>query len=274
MAKHFTPYSEIVMCHVNFSLGTDRSGKTTIAMTYAPAAGELAIVTCPAVTLWPRCSGDGNYGTMWGPSDITKAKYTLDLTDGPINDADNTHFADFMLWMEKVDDALLDFVTVSQLKVLGRKNLTRDEVKMLQIRSIRPKYDKLTGTLTGHCINLSTSKFAWDGMGGKYARYVTVCDHLGATVPNGAVSPGDVVAATIYGNQVYTGVGGDKFGIHWSFQDVSVICQRSNLEQKTEVSAFMNTDWSFGRPYLDQVSELGKTTFNDTDQFGTEAVAV
>ena len=37
-------------------------------------------------------------------------------------------------------------------------------------------------------------------------------------------------------------VGGDKFGIHWSFQDVSVVCQRANLEQKTEVSAFMDTD--------------------------------
>ena len=88
--------------------------------------------------------------------------------------------------------------------------------------------------------------------------------------------PGDVVAATIYGNQVYTGVGGDKFGIHWAFQDVSVICQRANLEAKTEVNAFMNQDWSYGRPYVDQVSELGATT-NATSQFDetpTQAIAV
>lgn len=269
--KHFTEFREILVHNINFTLGTDRSGKATIVMTYAPAGGELAIVSCPAVTMWPRCTGDGNYGTMWGPADITKAKYTLDLTDGQINDANNEHFAAFSEFMEAVDDRLLDFVTSNQLKVLGRKNLSRDEVKMLQIRSIRPKYDKITGTLSGHSINLSTSKFAWDGMGGKYARQITVCDHQGATVPNGTVSPGDVVAATIYGNQVYTGVGGDKFGIHWGFQDVSVICQRSNMEQKKEVAAFMGTDWSFGRPYVDQVSEVGK--YDATDQFGTEAVA-
>ena len=62
---------------------------------------------------------------------------------------------------------------------LSRKNLTRDEVKMLQIRSVRPKYDKHSGALNGHNINLSTPKYAWDGMGGKYARYITVCDHKG-----------------------------------------------------------------------------------------------
>ena len=99
---------------------------------------------------------------------------------------------------------------------------------------------------------------------------------FGAALVSSTKLPGDVVAATIYGNQVYTGVGGDKFGIHWAFQDVSVICQRANLEAKTEVNAFMNQDWSYGRPYVDQVSELGATT-NATSQFDetpTQAIAV
>ena len=255
MTKHYIPYGDLAISQINFTIGQDRSGRTTISMTYAPAGGEVAMVTAPAVTMWPRCTGDGNYGTMWGPQDVTKAKFTLDLTDSPINEVPNDNFADFAKALEQIDDKLLDFVTENQLKILGRKNLSREEVKMLQIRSVRPKYDKVSGSLNGHTLNLSTSKFAWDGMGGKYARKVTICDHKGQTIPNGTVQPGDVVAATIYGNQVYTGVGGDKFGIHWSFNDVSVICQRANLEMKTEVTAFTGSSWGFGRAYVDQVSE-------------------
>ena len=257
--KHFLPFARLDPSQIIFTLGADRNGKVTVSMSYDPAGGDVALVTAPAITLWPRCSGDGNFGTMWGPTDVSKAKFTLDLSDTMINEQPNEEFKAFRAKMETIDELLLDFVTQNQLKILGRKNLSREEVKMLQIRSVRPKYDKHSGTLNGHSINLSTSKFAWDGMGGKYARQVTVCDHKGVAIPSGVVAPGDVVAATIYANQVYTGVGGDKFGIHWSFQDVSVICQRANLERKTEVRAFMETDWAYSKPYVDQVSEITST---------------
>jgi hypothetical protein len=253
--KHFLRYNQFAPEQVQFSLG-ERNGKVQIAMTYAPAGGEVALVTAPAVTSWPRVSGDGNFGTMWGPSDVTKAKYTLDLNDAPINEKPNADFEDFKAKLEAIDERLLDFVTDNQLKILGRKNLSREEVKMLQIRSVRPKFDKHSGTLNGYTVSLSTAKFAWDGMGGKYARQITICDHQGHTVPHGQVTPGDVVAATIYAQQVYTGVGGDKFGIQWSFQDVSVVCQRVHLAQKAEVSAFVDVDWAFAKPYTDQVSEI------------------
>ena len=265
MSKYFYPLNALDETNIQFALGTDRSGKPMVSMRIEPNGAEVAMVTCAAVTQWPRCTGDGNFGTMWGPTDPTKAKYTLDLTDAPINEQPNADYAIFKEKMESIDDALLDFVTENQLKILGRKNLSRDEVKMLQIRSIRPKYDKMTGALNGHTINLSTSKHAWDGMGGKYARKITICDFAGQTVPNGQVCPGDVVAATIYANQVYTGVGGDKFGIHWGFQDVSVVCQRASLEEKTEVSAFMECGWTFGKPYMDQNSE--PNAYNAADQF-------
>lgn len=266
--KHFYKFQDIDVSDVQFALGSDRNGKTTITMTHVRSGSEVAMVSCPAITMWPRCTGDGNFGTMWGPSDVTKAKFTLDLNDAHINGTENAEFAKFRAKMEAIDDALLAFVTEHQLKVLGRKNLTAEEVKMLQIRSIRPKYDKQSGALNGHTINLSTPKYAWDGMGGKYARNVTICDFKGQAIPNGTVSPGDVVAATMFANQVYSGVGGDKFGIHWSFQDVSVVCQRSNLEQKQEVSAFMDVDWSMGKPYVDQVSETN-VTYDTTSQFGS-----
>jgi len=245
-----------------------------VHMVLQPAGGEVAMVTAPSVTLWPRCSGDGNFGTMWGPTDITKAKFTLDLNDAPIGDTPNQDFESFKQKIEAIDDKLLHFVTENQLKILGRKNLTADEIKMLQIRSVRPKIDKHSGVLNGHTINLSTPKLAWDGVGGKYARQIQVCDHKGATIPNGTIAPGDVVAATIFANQVYTGVGGDKFGIHWSFQSVSVVCQRAALEQTAEVSAFTNFDWPMAQPYVAQVSEPSAIDVTPgTSQFGVETGA-
>ena len=247
--RAYTAWESLDVAEVKFALGADRSNKTTISMVVGPACADVAVVTPACVTNWPRVTGDGNFGTMWGPSDINKAKFSLDLTDGPINGSENPDFNKFGDMMEAIDDKLLDFVHNNQLKVLGRKNLTREEVKMLQIRTVRPKYDRLTGQLVGHSVQTTTSKFAWDGMGGKYERRINICDHQGNVVPNGNVTPGDVVAATVFANQVYTGVGGDKFGIHWSFEDISVVCQRSKLEIKTQIPVFAEKTYEFGQSY-------------------------
>ena len=212
---------------------------------------EVAMVSPACVTNWPRVNGDGNFGTMWGPADIQKAKYTLDLTDAPVEGDENEPFSTFTGLLDAVDDRLLNFVQQNQLKILGRKNLSRDECKMLQIRSVRPKYDKVSGALIGHSVQMSASKFAWDGVGGKCPRVINVCDWNGFVMPNGVVQPGDVVASTMYANQVYTGVGGDKFGIHWSFEDVQVVCQRSRLATKTEVPCFATNTYEFAAAYVD-----------------------
>ena len=118
--------------------------------------------------------------------------------------------------------------------------------------------------LNGHAVQLSVAKWGWDGMGGKRERKITVCDHTGRAVPNGVVKPGDVVAATTFVNQIYTGVGGDKFGIHWAFQDISVVCQHAAMDEKTEVQAFMDADWAFSKPYVDQVSEIPVSSIDAT----------
>ena len=249
--RQYTNYANIDVNEINFALGNDRNGKPQIQMFIGSNASELAILSPACVTNWPRVTGDGNFGTMWGPQEVSKAKYTIDLTDGYINNSANEFFAQFEKLMSAIDDRLLDFVQSNQLKVLGRKNLSRDECKMLQIRSVRSKYDKTTGALTGHSIQLSTSKFQWDGCGGRFAKHITVCDHTGAVIQNGNVQPGDVVAATMYANQIYTGVGGDKFGIHWSFEDVQVVCQRSRLAPKTLVSFFNENTYDFAQPYCD-----------------------
>ena len=82
-------YNAMNSDEINFALGTDRHGKPTIQMYCGPEASEVALVSPACVTNWPRVTGDGNFGTMWGPTDIQKAKFTLDLTDAVINDAAN-----------------------------------------------------------------------------------------------------------------------------------------------------------------------------------------
>ena len=234
---------------LKFNLSTDK--RLNITMFQGANASDVAFVSPACVTQWPRCTGDGNFGTMWGPTDVSKAKYTLDLCDTSINGQTNTEFAAMAQKLEQVDDKLLDFVYQNQLRILGRKNLTKEECKMLQIRSVRAKYDKNSGMLTGHSVQLNTPKYSWDGMGGKYARTVNICDHAGAVLPTATVAPGDVVCATVYCAQVYNGVGGDKFGIQWSFNDVQVVCQRAKLEVKKTVTAFGSKEYEFAQTYDD-----------------------
>ena len=150
--KKFVNYQEMKANEINFALGTDRQGKATIQMFFGDTAADVALISPACVTNWPRVTGDGNFGTMWGPTDIQKAKFTLDLTDAYINETENAMFTNFADKLTEIDERLLDFVQANQLKILGRKNLSREECKMLQIRTVRPKYDKVTGALAGHSV--------------------------------------------------------------------------------------------------------------------------
>ena len=260
MSRSYFPYQRCDAAEITFSLGPERQGKPQIHMSYTGGA-DVGILTPACVTNWPRVSGDGNFGTMWGPTDPMKAKFTVDLTDAPINGTPNEHFNAFATLMTTIDEKLLDFVQQNQLKILGRKNLTREEVKMLQIPTVRPKYDKASGALMSHAMQLNTPKYVYDGMGGKYARVINVVDHSATVVPNGDVCPGDVVALTAHVNCIYTGVGGDKFGISWSFEDVQVVCQRSRLARPTEIPAFREQVYDFAADYCTPCAP------NPTEQF-------
>lgn len=267
-ARSYVPFRNFNPAEIVFSLGADRQGKPHITANYINGA-DVALLTPACVTNWPRVNGEGNYGTMWGPTDPMKAKFTVDLTDASINNATNTQFKEFADLMTAIDEKLLDFVQQNQLKILGRKNLSRDEVKMLQIPTIRPKYDKVSGNLLSHAMQLNTAKYAYDGMGGKFAKQINVVDHTAAVVPNGQVCPGDVVAVTAHVNCIYTGVGGDKFGISWSFEDVQVVCQRSRLAKPTEIPAFREYTYDFASDYA-----MSDPPVTYTEQFNSEPMAV
>lgn len=243
--KTFVNWNNFDANHLQFSIGNQQqNGKHHVNMFLGPNASEVALVTPACVTMWPRVTGDGNFGTMWGPADVKQAKYTIDLTSAPITSA-NTNFEGFQKVMEAIDDRLLSFVHDNQWKVLKRNNLSRDEVRVLQIRSVKERTDKCTGRVLYKNLMLSVSKFAKN-----FERKINVCDHTGRVLPDGVVAPGDVVAVTMYANQVYTGVGGDKFGIQWGLQDVQVVCQRACLPQAQDVAIFGQAQYDFAHPYV------------------------
>ena len=248
--KTFVNWNDFDANHLQFSIGNQQqNGKHHVNMFLGPNSSEVALVTPACVTMWPRVTGDGNFGTMWGPADVKQSKYTIDLTSAPITGA-NTNFESFEKVMEAIDDRLLSFVHDNQWKVLKRNNLSRDEVRVLQIRSVKERTDKCTGRVLYKNLMLSVSKFAKN-----FERKINVCDHTGKVLPDGVVAPGDVVAVTMYANQVYTGVGGDKFGIQWGLQDVQVVCQRACLPQAQDVAIFGQAQYDFAHPYVDAPDE-------------------
>ncbi len=267
--RTFPPLSQFDQMEVRAVLGVDRKGGSTISMGYGNEMRSVAVVTPAAVTHWPRCNGEGNYGTTWGPSDPTKAKFSLDLSDTPFgaDETINPHFQGLADTLTAIDDKVLAFVYSNQLKILGRKSLALEEVKMLQIRTVRPRYNKDTGALIGHSVNLSSPCFQWDGMGGKYKAKINVCDYKGDSLSEGVVSPGDIVAVTMYAKQVYTGVGGDKFGIQWAFEDVSIICQRCKVTGPVMQSAFSSQTYDFAQEY-EHPESASVPEVDISDQFG------
>lgn len=257
--RTFPLHSELDIAQVQFSLGVDRNGKTQIGLHYGANMQDLNFVTPPGITQWPRCTGDGNFGTLFGPTEVARTKFVLDITDQPITGATNDEFERFKQLMDAIDDKLLQFVTDNQLRILGRKNLTKEEVRMLQLRTVRAKYDKMNGALLGHSFNMGVLKYVNDGMGGKVPRRIGICDHEGKMIKDGRVAPGDVVRATAYVSQVYTGVGGDKFGIAFGFEDVSVLAQRSSLENRAEIPVFANgSAYDFACSYVDFSEEIDR----------------
>ena len=115
--KNFTQWNTFNADKIRFALGQERNGKATVNMYLEDNAKEVALVTPACVTHWPRVTGDGNFGTMWGPAEVGKAKFTLDLSDAPVCDAPNANFEAFAAILTAIDERLLSFVYDNQLKV-------------------------------------------------------------------------------------------------------------------------------------------------------------
>lgn len=197
-----------------FCLKTDREGRTRIKM-----SNTVGVHTPACVAHWPKCTGDGNYGTKFGPEDPKDATFTLDLKDSFIDDKPNEAFKILHQKLNQLDDKLLQFVTENQVKLLSRKNLPPEELRIMQNRSVRSMYDPDTADFIGYKIGLKLPTHNYNG--GKQS--VNILDCNGQLIPNGYVNNGDIVSAIMYPAVAY--VMPEKFGIKWHFNTVSVICQ-------------------------------------------------
>lgn len=248
MNRSFQMWSNIDVNDVHFSLSKDKNGKQQIAMYVGQGFKDLSLLTPPCVTQWPRCTGEGNFGTTYGPADPSKAKFTLDLHSLHIAGEENVHWKPFADFLTAVDNKLLDFVFENQDKIFKGKSLTREQIGMLQIRTVKEKMNS-NGQFNSHAVDLKRSINSYNSLGYQAKTEIQVCDASGAPIEGGVVRSGDVVSATMWVQSVYTGVGGDKFGISYAFGAVSVIAQRAKLENKTTVSAFSDQSYSFATAY-------------------------
>ena len=227
-----------------------------IHVSYGPLQRGVFFVSPPAPTQFPRISGQGNFtpDNPFAPQQEEKTQFTIDLNCESVDhDLPNNDFEDFLKCIESIDQALLKFVFVHQLKVLGRKNLSKDEVKMLQIPSVKRSMDRDSGMERAAKMEPKLRKFYFDSVKNQCLNEVLVCDHNGKVVEGGEVRPGDIVCVTVHLAGVYTGVGGDKFGINWNFREVQVVCQSAHKRRKTKVDAFCNNSThAFAHDFLQE----------------------
>lgn len=251
--REYKPLSAINVDNVRFAIHGEYNGKPNIQMYVMQneRSAPLAFVMPACVTHWPRCTGNGNIGTKFGPFDPLKAKFTLDLTDDKVCGEPNAGFAQLKEFVDSIDDKLLELVFHNQEKCLsGRRNLSRQECAILQNRSIKPKYDNITGSITAYSMSLGKLKYHKNTSTGEHHEFtVNICDHSGAVLKDACVKQGDVVSATAYVFNVYTGVG-DKFGISWGFEDVCVVRQGAASASQSHVAAFALTQYPFASDYV------------------------
>lgn len=235
---------------INVATVQGRNNKENLYISYGPLHKAICFVTPVCETRYPRVSGDGNLNTTFGPTDVKKAQFTLDLHDVDsemiaIDSANKAYpmFSDMLQVLAALDNALLKFVYKHQAKLLGRKNLSLDEVKMLQIPSSKVKVDRWSGEMQAPTFSASAKKYYRDQVWNERERVIKLVDFKGQPLPEGAtVMPGDLVQATVQVDNVYSGVGGDKFGIHWTFHDVCVVCQGDKRSNPASNNAFAGTE--------------------------------
>ena len=213
-----------------------------ICIAHGPTMRSLTFLTPAGITNYPRITGNGDFGGQYGPQDPKKARFCLDLNQWPPGTAPDPNMTEqmktFFGVIRAVDNALLEFMFNNQLKWLQRKNLSKDEVRMLQIPSVKTPIDKDTGAEKEECLRLTAPKYYYDQVGNERERSIGVCDHTGKIIADGCVMPGDMVCATMHLGSVYNGVGGDKFGVSWQLEDTQVVCQAQHLKPKECIPAF------------------------------------
>ena len=228
----YKPWTGVDFSTVRFE-ATQKNGKWR---TEIPKP-TLRFITPAMRTNWPKLGKDADIGTHFGPppEERHKAKFQVDLTDLAIFDGSNTHeFKAFEEKLQQADDALLDFMHTRQGVLLQRTGLSKENLAMLQNRSVKPKFDE-EGNPTHRSFVLRTNLMQYNSAGALAETPMPICDSHGQVI-NAEVHPGDAVSVLAYLRGVYVQAG--KFGLQWSFEAVSIIAKAPAPPPAKEFLAF------------------------------------
>jgi len=232
ISRAYRPWNDVDFNSVSFK-STMLNGKWRVDV----EKPQLRFISPAARTNWPKLGKDADIGTNYGPppEERHKAKFQVDLTDIAAFDGENTvEFEAFAKQLDMVDDALLNFMCQNQQRFLKRTGLSKDNLAMLQNRSIKTKLDE-DGQPTHRSFVLRTNLMQFNPAGALVETPMSICNSRGQVV-NTEVHPGDIVAVLAYLRGVY--VLGDKFGLQWAFEAVSLIARAPPPPPATEFKAF------------------------------------
>ncbi|KAG8471284.1 hypothetical protein KFE25_009705 [Diacronema lutheri] len=191
--------------------------RTVDKLSYGPSRRALAFVSPPCVVDWPELTGDGNFGTMYGPTDVDKAAYTAGVTDKelPIEGAPLAQMDAYFGALRAIDDQRVETVHARQKELLNTRGLSKEEVRGKLSPAVKPKYED--DTLAHTRLNMSTRTFTWAGS----ERVVPLVD--ARREPVDEIRHEDVCAIATQLDRVYTGLPGSMFGTKWNVCGVMLL---------------------------------------------------
>jgi hypothetical protein len=125
---------------VNFELVQSRaSTTTTIRAMYGPERRPLSFVTPACVVHWPKLHGDGDYGTRFGPSELSKAKYSACATDEDLPSGPNEQMSLWFAVVKAIDCKLAQFAHAQQTELFKARGLSLEAVEAKLCAAVKAK---------------------------------------------------------------------------------------------------------------------------------------
>jgi hypothetical protein len=191
--------------------------KTSVRISYGPARRSIALVTPPCVVDWPMLHGDGDFGSKYGPPELDKAQYKVDVTDQGHAHEDREAIAKYFGVLRAIDDKLVAFVHLNQRELLGTRDLSEEGIRAKLNASAKDKYDT-QDVLQFTKQTLATRKFDWKG------RIVEL--HIVDAQREAYAKPieqGDVCIVAAQIDYVYF-IPQQGFGVKWGIVELMRLC--------------------------------------------------
>jgi hypothetical protein len=86
-------------------------------------------VSPACVVHWPKLHGDGDYGTRFGPSELSKAKYSACTTDEDLPSGPNEQMRLWFAVVKAIDCKLAQFAHAQQTELFKPRGLSFEAVE-------------------------------------------------------------------------------------------------------------------------------------------------